>query len=155
MIVPLGNSDKVAIVDDEWAEDVLCQKWYLNNQGYVRSTVQSGFPEYGQIFLQKLIMGEPSAGLWIDHIDGDKLNNRTQNLRFVTPSQSGCNRPVGRNNPLGVRGVRFQGRKRSPWGAKIRLNNKWIYLGWFQTFPEACFARKIAERVLFGEYARK
>lgn len=114
MIVPLGNSDKVAIVDDEWREDVLCQKWYLNNYGYVRSTVQSGFPEYGAIFLHKLIMGEPPAGLWIDHIDGNKLNNRTQNLRFVTPSQSACNRPVGKNNPLGVKGVRFQGGKKSP-----------------------------------------
>ena len=103
MEVPLTNSDKVALVDDGWEEDVLCQKWYLDFTGYARTTHNTGF---GRILLHHLIMGQ-KPGLQIDHINGNRLDNRETNLRHVTRSQQKMNSARRRDNRSGCRGFGF------------------------------------------------
>lgn len=80
--------------------------------------------------------------LEIDHIDGDKANNRPDNLRSVTKSENMRNAPRPRANISGVVGV---SQRRGKWSARIKRNRRNIYLGDFHRFEDAVAARKAAE----------
>jgi hypothetical protein len=89
----------------------------------------------------------------IDHINGNRSDNRIQNLRAVTRSQNNCNSKT-RNNFSGVKGIDFC-KRRSCWRARIAANKKIIHLGEYKLFDEALAARKNAEIKYHGEFARK
>lgn len=82
----------------------------------------------------------------IDHIDGDKLNNRIENLRLANRSQNNQNNPFPQSNnkTSGVRGVHFD-KARGKWAAAIRVDGIDYKLGRFDTKEEAVFARKQGE----------
>jgi hypothetical protein len=84
----------------------------------------------------------------IDHIDGDGLNNRIDNLRDVSRQLNTRNSRLSSNNTTGVNGVTFR-KDTNKWmarGSKI-LDNKHIrpYLGQFDSKAEAELARKVWE----------
>jgi hypothetical protein len=78
----------------------------------------------------------------IDHIDGNGLNNRIENLRDVTNAENARNRKKQKNNESGHTGVR---RERGKWRAVIEVSGREIYLGLFINLEEAVAARKAAE----------
>ena len=66
----------------------------------------------------------------IDHVDGDKSNNRIENLRIVTNQQNQFNRKQ-------AKGYSWH-KKAKKWRAQIRINGKNNkYLGFFETEEEA------------------
>lgn len=78
--------------------------------------------------------GEWPIGL-IDHIDGNRLNNRLLNLRDVTPSENNQNqRRAHGNSASGLLGVSPQ---RGRWKAEIKVDGKKVWLGAFGTAEEA------------------
>lgn len=80
----------------------------------------------------------------IDHINGDRSDNRYDNLRSVTRSENHMNMGLTTNNSSGRIGVFWNnGKKR--WTAKIEVNGKDIFLGHFKEFILASEARSIAE----------
>lgn len=101
-----------------------------------------------------MMTGEEPAEL-IDHIDGDKANNKWANLRAATHSQNCANRkaPKRRRNDAGLpKGVLPAAN--GAFDASICANHQRIKLGRFPTAEEAAsaYAAKAAE--LFGEFAR-
>lgn len=102
------------------------------------------------VLMHRLIMDAP-VGILVDHIDGDTLNNRRQNLRLATNSQNMANRKTNSNSIAGLKGVSFFGSK---WRAEIQCNNKRYPLGSFSTPEEAHAAYIEAAKRLFGEFAR-
>lgn len=80
----------------------------------------------------------------IDHIDGDRSNNRISNLRIVDNSENQRNakRPV--NNTSGRIGVSYF-KAGSKWAAYICVNRRHIHLGYFTDLAEAIAAREVAE----------
>ena len=88
------------------------------------------------------------TGSWptldLDHINGDRLDNRIENLRQVTDNENQRNRQLSKNNSSGYQGVCFHKRVRR-WQATIVQNSKQIYLGCYDTKEEAIAARKEAE----------
>ena len=93
-------------------------------------------------------------GSQIDHINGNGLDNRKENLRFTTNQQNGFNRKnPNKNNKLGVKGVRCV-KNRKKFKAQIRLNGKSIHLGCFNILGDADSVYRIAEEKYFGEFAR-
>ena len=90
---------------------------------------------------------------YIDHIDGDGLNNRWENLREATASQNAYNQKVRSDNTSGVKGVSYD-KKRDLWYVYIDVNKKRKHLGRYETKDEAVAARLVAEKAYHGEYAR-
>jgi hypothetical protein len=72
----------------------------------------------------------------IDHINGDKMDNRIENLRPATNSQNQHNQAVRASNKSGVKGVSWV-QKYSKWYACIRINGKNKNLGMFDKLESA------------------
>lgn len=89
----------------------------------------------------------------IDHIDGNGLNCRRDNLRLATHAQNQQNKKRRRDNRSGYKGVRYIAR-RNKWEARIRANGKAIFLGVFDTPETAHEAYVKAARELYGEFMR-
>ena len=76
---------------------------------------------------------------FIDHINGDRSDNRIDNLRLVSDSENKKNRRLQKNNSSGVPGVSLRG---SGWRVRIKSNGKELFLGSFDNFFDAVCARK-------------
>jgi hypothetical protein len=147
---------KFALVDDEDFEKLSKFKWiYKKNRSkgnyneYVyRHTSRNNYIRK-QIYLHHEIMGH---GI-IDHINGDGLDNRKENLRFSSKSQNQWNKRTV--NKIGFKGVKEDYRSKTPlFYANISANKKRYYLGSFRTPEEAHEAYKKAAIALHGEFAK-
>lgn len=104
-----------------------------------------------EIYLHREIMEDPH-GMFVDHINGNTLDCRRENMRLVTMSQNAMNRRLRSDNKLGVVGVSQL--KDGRYFAYISINGKRTKLGRFATLEEAKAARETAESKYHGEYAR-
>lgn len=131
--------------------------WRITPRGYVQATLYNPDKPSGyrtkNIFLHRYLMNVDSLP-WqktvVDHINGDKKDNRKENLRIVTQSNNGMNSKVSKNNTSGVPGI---SKYRDKWVAYITYKTERIYLGIFNTFEEAVTVRRNAEEKYFGEYS--
>lgn len=131
--IPLSKG-QFAEVDEADAATLLQWKWqaHVTSTGVMyarRDVVVDG--KRLCIIMHREILNAP-AGMVVDHIDGDGLNNRRENLRICTHAQNMRNRvagPLGKHPYLGVGPVR----KTDRWRA--RLANR--HLGVFATAEEA------------------
>lgn len=142
----LGHGVSTIVDDADYA--FLSQwKWRKHKSGYAsRETKIGGKPK--TIWLHRLIV-TPADGMQVDHVNGDKLDNRRVNLRQATPAQNMQNR-IGKPGALGVKGVRKDG---SSFRATITNNGKRIHLGTFDTIEEASNAYVEASLRLHGEFS--
>lgn len=89
---------------------------------------------------------------YVDHINGNTLDNRKQNLRIVSNADNLKNRTkLPSNNTSGVIGVRYR-KDRNKWYAEIQYNNNKINLGSYIEKNDAIKVRLAAELKYFGEY---
>lgn len=95
--------------------------------------------------------GERANGL-IDHINGDKGDNRICNLRIATNRQNSMNRSGAKDAASPYRGVYPMPNGR--WRARISDGVKTLSLGMFDTEVEAAMAFNDAATQLHGEWAR-
>lgn len=80
----------------------------------------------------------------VDHINGNGIDNRWNNIRKVTRLVNSQNRRKYANNSSGVVGVRWYCRV-NKWASGINVNKKAIHLGYFNDFTDAVRARRLAE----------
>lgn len=105
-----------------------------------------------KIYLHRLLM-QPAGKLRVDHINGDPLDNRRQNLRVVTASQNSQNGSKHRDNRTGFRGIEFH-RSSGLYMARITVNYERILIGYFNTAEAAALAYDERAREIHGPYAR-
>ena len=79
----------------------------------------------------------------IDHIDGNGLNNRLENLRDVSNRGNSMNQKTPLNNTSGVKGV-YWNKECKKWRARIMINGKSKSLGYHTTLEAAAAARAAA-----------
>lgn len=94
---------------------------------------------------------------FMDHVDGNKQNNKWSNLRLATKSQNMANRGAQKNTTSGLKGVwpyHAGASYGKPWQAGIAHEGKKYHLGHFETAQEAHEAYKAAAQKLFGEFGR-
>lgn len=140
--IPLTQG-KVAIVDSEDFEYLNQWKWYCRNGYAVRQVKDEESSNWRQrtIHMHRVINNTPDD-LFTDHINGNRSDNRSQNLRTVTKAENRLNLTnLQKNNRSGFMGVYEQGNK---WIAEFKRKK----LGSFSTREQAANAYKMARNSL-------
>lgn len=108
-----------------------------HNKGYI------AFYYFGKYLLGHRVAWAIQTGAWpseeIDHRDGDRSNNRLDNLRLASHAENMQNRPIQVNNKSGVPGVWFE-KRTGRWRAEIQLGGRQIRAGRFVSFKDASAA---------------
>lgn len=89
----------------------------------------------------------------IDHINGDKADNRIVNLRLADKFQNNWNRAETSRNTSGAKGVSWSSSK-NRWQAVIGYKNKLAWLGSFDDIESAQMAYETKAAELYGEFYR-
>ena len=79
-------------------------KWYRRPDGYVATNNYKG---NGYVYFHSIIIEKTNNKTYVDHINGDRLDNRRNNLRIVTPTQNGMNKHISSKNTSGRTGVHW------------------------------------------------
>jgi hypothetical protein len=96
--------------------------------------------------------GEIPEGMDIDHVDGDRANNRIENIRLASRSQNLMNKGARRDNKAGVKHVRWNEPTKS-WRVKMNIGGKHLHLGLFKTLEEATAVACAAREKYHGAFA--
>jgi hypothetical protein len=138
-------------VDDDDYEVYGHLAWSLDSKGYAKHLFGE-YPNYKMKKLHRLIMNAPD-NMQVDHINGDKLDNRKCNLRLCNNSQNQMNRGKQKNNTSGYIGVTWRSDLRK-WRAQLFINKKHIQLGYFDNPVDAALAYNSGAIQYHGEFAR-
>lgn len=152
--IPLTQG-KVALIDDidgDLAEFKWCAA--LNKkQFYVTRRIGTRNVFIHRIILSRILGRELLTNNQCDHINGNGLDNRRDNLRICTNAENNRNKGIISTNKSGFKGVSWY-KKGQKWNAKIIVNRKYISLGNYDTPEEAYEAYCNAAKKYFGEFAR-
>ena len=155
-----------------WRDDV--PEWYFpTRRGYavwatrhkgkpVGTATNNGYMRVwfnGKLHLAHRIIwhmnnGPIPDGMVIDHVNGNRADNRLENLRLCSRAENTVNRPMQSNNTSGYRGVSFY-RNTGKWSAQIKKGSRNIRIGYFDTPEEAAEAYMAKAMELHGEFMRK
>jgi hypothetical protein len=106
-----------------------------------------------RVILERVLNRKLVKGEIVDHINGDGLDNRRENLRLATYNQNTLNSKIQSRNTSGYRGVSWR-KCANKWIAKIVVNGKNLYLGLFTDKHQAAVAYNKAALEHYGEFAR-
>lgn len=110
---------------------------YVNMSGYIMIAIDGTRYYAHRIAYYLMTNKQISLEVEIDHINGDRSDNRWCNLRLATSAQNNHNRGIGRNNTSNWEGVSYHSLTRK-WRSRISCNGKCIYLGLFNE-PEPAY----------------
>lgn len=143
---------KVALVDDDMFEYLNQWKWFYQSKGYAARNSRIDTKRI-TILLHRVVINAPDE-MQVDHINGNRLDNRKENLRLCTNWQNTANHKMYSHNVTGYAGVGFLKRARyKKWIARIVVHGKLIYLGSYTTPKDAALAYNEAALKYRGEFA--
>lgn len=141
---------KIAFIDDE-DFDLVSQirPWHCTTIGYAAHSRTSG----SKVWMHRLIMGA-TKGVEVDHINGNKLDNRKSNLRLCSTDENRLNRrsyktKVGSSK---FKGVSFK-KQSKKFVAQIQYEGAKVHIGYFTDETEAARAYNLKAAELFGKFA--
>lgn len=94
----------------------------------------------------------PPDGKFVDHINGNGLDNRKANLRICTNMQNQHNARLSKTNTSGFKGARWH-KIEKKYIVGIRVDGKLLHVGYFRNKREAAEAYDKAAIKYFGEFA--
>lgn len=136
-----------AIVSDVDYPGLLEHKWYSSPSGAVSTHINGR-----KVQMHRLILNAPE-NMEVDHINGNRLDNRRENLRLCNSSQNKCNRGPRKDNKSGYKGVSWH-EQRQKWTVRIKTPyGKYLSLGLYNDKKEAAMAYNKASVEHHGEFA--
>lgn len=140
-----------ALVDEQDYEFLSRHQWHVaENRGkpYVALTMGRRF-----VFLHRLVYGWIDNIQHIDHINGNVLDNRRENLRAVSIRENLRNRGKTKVSQNPYKGITLSTKKHGKWCASIGATPLRVGLGTWNTAEEAAMAYDHAARLLHGDHA--
>lgn len=122
---------------------------YINSDGYVGISIKNNTYRAHRIIWMYVYGEFPSKD--IDHINGNRSDNRLFNLRLASSSDNAKNRKITSKNTSGFKGVSYHKTKKK-WCAQCQSNGKSHYLGQFDTAEKASAAYQAFAASLHGEF---
>lgn len=149
--IPLQEEGKFAICDEQFLDLVNKYSWRCDYKKgrklhYVVSKMHGE-----RVILHRLLLKNPES--FIDHENGDILDNRLVNLRQVTNQQNGFNRKISKNNKSGYRGVCWQLRLKA-FHAQICKDGVITSITRSKDPAECAAAYDLTAIAIFREYSR-
>lgn len=148
--IPLTKGYTAQVSDEDF--ETLDKTSWCYSHGYAIRRQSLGYKKSKNVYMHRQIMGVEGKHIQVDHINGDRLDNRRENLRVCNQTQNNHNthKPKSKSGYKGV--VWVEDHKK--WRAYITLNKKVKVLGYFKTAKEAAKAYDKAALENFGEFAR-
>lgn len=144
----VDDDDYVVFNKERWQANVKSRRGkYKVSASRVKSF--NGKPK--TLYLHREIMKAP-IGTYVDHINGDTLDNQKYNLRICSNSENMRNRGVPSSNTSGYKGVSFS-KDKNMWESKITHKYKTYHLGFFNTKEEAAERYNRAAKKYHKEFA--
>src|SRR5258708_4039644 len=140
------TQNKFAIVDDKDFEYLNQFRWFYSNKYAKRSIWYPKIKRQKQIRMHNVIC-KPINDMFVDHINGNTLDNRRENLRICTQTENNRNRKISKNNQSGLKGVSFF---KNRWRAIIKRR----FIGYFNTKEEAAKAYDNESLKEFGKFSK-
>jgi HNH endonuclease len=150
--VPVWRGNQVVahvLVDEDAYEAVSAFRWRLHPDGYATrsgtrppSTERGVYHASSTLLLHRELMADQlKPGLWIDHINRDRLDCRRANLRVIDPRVSPQNTSRSQRRNRAVRSSRHRGvswhKNEEKWRATVGVNGRTVHLGYFNDEDEA------------------
>ncbi len=145
--IALSQGKKMLIADQDY--DLVSRyrwSWFKHRNTYY---AQTDMGNKRRILAHRLILG-PTSKQFVDHVDFNGLNNIRSNLRLCSWPQNCQHASCRRDNSSGYRGVH---KLAKGFVARIRVNGKRLYLGYFPSALAAAKAYDNAAKQYHGEYA--
>ena len=145
------------MIDDEDYAQFSKWKWKAshNDSSHYRYATRSvtptkSNPNHRTIVMHREIM-KALPGQFVDHVNGNSLDNRKENLRLCTHADNMRNRRISKGTRSGMKGVHANANGKR-WIAHIQFNKKQRHLGVFDTKEEAATCYNNEAKRLFGEF---
>jgi hypothetical protein len=143
-----ANTNTEVLIDDDDYYRVTAHTWWLTAKKYVYTTIDGK-----NVQLHRFITGEWDKKTEIDHVNGNRCDNRKENLRRTTRAQNALNKGAGKHNKSGYRGV-FLNKRTERWTAEVSVGGERVNLGSYETAEDAAKARDLKAIEVHGEFAR-
>lgn len=147
--IPLPRGLHAIVDDSDYERVVALSPWSVNWCGG-RWYAYRKDGNRRNLYMHRFILEAP-AGVEVDHINGNGLDNRRSNMRHASKKENVRSRHSTRGSSR-YRGVHWD-KSRSKWVAQIMVDRKHKFLGRFESETGAAYAYDRAARQFFGEFA--
>jgi outer membrane cobalamin receptor len=146
------TQNKIALVDDDDFEIVNQFKWSYQDSRDTGYAKRSTYPSKKTVLLHRFLLSA-TPDKEVDHINGDGLDNRRENLRLCSRRENHQNSKKKNNLSSIYKGVSWNKEKRK-WRAQIRYEDRQMHLGYFNNEIDAAKAYDLTATIHFGEFAK-
>lgn len=122
MKIIYSNQEEEIFVDNEDFEMLSKYTWCLHN-GFATTNIRQHNGKWKTHLMHRMIMNVTDPKIIVDHIDGNKSDNRRHNLRRCSQSEIKMGRSACKKNPTGIKGLSYH-KPNNQWRVYIGLNGK-------------------------------
>jgi hypothetical protein len=149
-IIQLSRQGSVALIDEEDLSVLSGFRWHLSAAGYaVRNLPGRG---KGSVLMHRQILNAPT-GFEVDHVNGNRVDNRRSNLRLASHAENSRNQGRRSTNKSGSKGVHWDSSRRR-WAVELKKDRRKIYVGRYSSIEAATAAYDVAVVKYHGSFAR-
>lgn len=141
------NNGSITLVDSEDYQRLNQYKWHVSS-GYATTGKKQGFTKNTR--LHHLVINTP-IGMYVDHINRNKLDNRKSNLRLATHKENQRNKQAPKSYSK-FKGVYWHKRAKK-WAVQIMLDGGAFYVGLYTNEVEAALEYDLAAVQFHGRFA--